>query len=101
MTEAYSLVLNSNDQCIHVSGELTFATVNAVLEQSEQVFKPLTSLDIDLSELVHSDSAGLALLVHWMRAANKENKKITFQNIPAQLLAIADVSGLDELLPQH
>ena len=57
------------------------------------------ALDIDLSHVERSDSAGLALLVECLRHARQSGKTIRFFNIPAQMLAIARVSGLDEVLP--
>lgn len=95
----YTLTFDSKSNHIQLSGELSFATVNQILEQAEQMFEPITDLDINLAEVRRSDSAGLALLVHWIRQANDTNKKIVFHNIPAQMLAIADASGLNELLP--
>ncbi len=73
--------------------------MSQILEQSTIMFESITDLDIDLAEVSHSDSAGLALLIHWIRFAKQTNKKIVFHNIPAQMMAIADVSGLNELLP--
>jgi len=95
----YALTFDSKNNLIQISGELSFATVNQVLEQSEKMFEPIIDLDIDLAEVSRSDSAGLALLVHWIKQANSSNKKIVFHNIPKQMLAIADVSGLNEILP--
>lgn len=95
----FTLTFDAQSNHILLSGELSFATVSKVLEQATQMFEPIADLDINLAEVSRSDSAGLALLVHWIRQANKTNKKIVFHNIPAQMLAIADASGLDELLP--
>ena len=57
------------------------------------------TLEIDLSGLQRSDSSGLALLVEWYRSAEQRNKMISFVNIPAQMLDIAMLSGLDDILP--
>jgi phospholipid transport system transporter-binding protein len=46
-----------------------------------------------------SDSAGLALLVECLRQAHQSGKSLRFFNIPAQMLAIARVSSLDQVLP--
>jgi len=96
--ESFSLAVDVEKQVIQVGGELSFATVNGVLSQSGDVFKSAEMLTIDLSAVTRSDSAGVALLIDWMRTAKKSNKEIAFQNIPAQMLAIASASGLDELL---
>jgi len=57
------------------------------------------SIYIDLQAVERSDSAGLALLIEWLRVARHLNKTITFRNIPPQMHAIAQVSGLEEILP--
>lgn len=88
----------SEDGVVTISGDLTFDTVNALLDQASDFFEPLAKLDINLENVTRSDSAGLALLVDWMRYAKNKNKKIVFHHVPTQLLAIANASGLDELL---
>lgn len=99
MSQPCELKLDAETGCINVCGDLTFATVNDLLVSARRVFTPIKVLDIDLADVSCSDSAGLALLIDWMRAAKKENKPIVFHNIPAQMLAMAHASGLDELLP--
>lgn len=99
MSELYSLAVDADNKLIRVSGELSFATVNSVLVQTNSVFETVTDLNIDLAAVTRSDSAGVALLIDWMRTASKSHKKIVFHNIPEQMLAIAGASGLDELLP--
>jgi phospholipid transport system transporter-binding protein len=84
---------------INVVGDLTFTTVNDLLVAARRIFAPLKVLSIDLTEVSCSDSAGLALLIDWMRLAKQQNKNIVFHNIPDQMLAMAHASGLDELLP--
>lgn len=91
--------LDKSSDMVLVSGELTFLTVNRVLDDIQSLVASLSTLQIDLSDVTRSDSAGLALLVHWMRAAKQAKKQLVFHHIPAQMLAIASASGLDELLP--
>ena len=98
MTELYSLSTDDNG-VINVSGELTFNTVSQIVTAAPGLFEKLSNLEIDLVNVSRSDSAGLALLVDWVRYAKNTNKNIVFHNMPTQLLAIAHASGLDELLP--
>jgi len=49
--------------------------------------------------VVRADSAGLALLVEWMRAARRAGRPLRYRAIPPQMLAIARVSSLDQVLP--
>jgi phospholipid transport system transporter-binding protein len=53
---------------------------------------------IDLAQVSEADTAGLAVLVEWLATARKRNTRIRYENIPAQILAVARMSDLDELL---
>jgi phospholipid transport system transporter-binding protein len=53
---------------------------------------------IDLSQVTEADSAGLAVLVEWLATARKRKSSIHYEGIPAQILAVARISDLDELL---
>lgn len=93
------LTFDQTSKRILVSGELSFDTAVSGIEMTEELFTQTSVLDVDLGEVIHSDSAGLALLIEWMRQAQKLNKPIRYFNMPAQMLAMAEASGLEELLP--
>jgi len=97
MSTLYSITIDNN--VVRLAGELSYSTVNDVLGETDTMFESLSSLDIDLADITRGDSAGLALLVHWIRQANTSTKQLVLHNVPAQMLAIAAASGLDELLP--
>lgn len=79
---------------------LTFATTPQLYLQTGKMFNtPLPLLTFDLAGVTRVDSAGLALLLEWLREAQRRGKEIRFQNIPGQLAAIAKVSGLNDILP--
>jgi phospholipid transport system transporter-binding protein len=76
-----------------ISGELSFATVDQLLVEFNTIVKDTPPKIIDLSEITHTDSAGLALLIEWLKFDNL----INFHNIPSQLLSIAAVSGVKDM----
>ena len=82
-----------------VSGALTFETVPAVWHSSSALLSGGGDITFDLQGISHTDSAGLALLIEWMRTARAQDKRIAFKNIPAQMLAIATMSGVERMLP--
>jgi len=82
-----------------ISGALNFATVPDVWQKSQRLFQNCQSLVIDFTEVTHSNSAGLALLTEWMRAAKARNQAIVFQHIPTQMQEIARVCGVEQDLP--
>ena len=87
------------DDRLVVEGELDFTTVVALLGDARPLLEAGTDVRIDLQGITRSDSAGLALLIEWMRTAQRLGKAIQFLNIPPQMLDIARVSSLDQVLP--
>lgn len=93
--------ISGSDGHFQVSGELSFNTVNTLLAESrEQLFAvPAEILELDLGGVNRADSAGLALLLEWMRIARSRNMEIRYHHLPEQLLAIAQAGELEDLLP--
>jgi phospholipid transport system transporter-binding protein len=83
-----------------VSGVLDATTAADVLEQSEPRFAqtPEPNIEMDLGGVGESDSAGLALLIEWMRIAKQSGKQIHFANVPAQIEALARISEVEDLI---
>jgi phospholipid transport system transporter-binding protein len=44
------------------------------------------------------DSAGVAVLLSWRRRAAAEGKALTFADVPASLVALAQLYGVEDLL---
>lgn len=81
-----------------LSGAMTFHTCGKILRQSEPAFEKHTRIEIDLSGVTRTDSAGLALLLEWITWANHTVREIRFQDVPARIDAIARVTEVEELL---
>lgn len=84
---------------IEVAGSLSFNNVADLLSHSAVFFKKSESLVFDLGNVENADSSGLALLVEWVKMAKQSGQSLSFQRIPKQMLDIARLSDLDELLP--
>jgi phospholipid transport system transporter-binding protein len=82
-----------------LDGELNFDTVPSVWLRSLELFADTADLAVDLGGVTRSDSAGLALLIEWLRFARQQHKPIRFQNLPGQMRALIEVSGLEQVLP--
>ncbi len=81
-----------------LSGAITFDTAEHILNASEEPFEAHTRLEIDLSGVTGSDSAGLALLLEWVTWANHTVREIRFSGMPERVLAIATATEVAELL---
>lgn len=81
-----------------LSGEMTFDTAERILAASEDPFEEHTRIEVDLSGVTRSDSAGLALLLEWITWANHTVREIRFTGMPERIIAIAKTTEVDELL---
>lgn len=81
-----------------VVGDMIFSTVGDLLERSVEIFSYSSGLEIDLVGVERADSAGLALLIEWMKYAKRNGCGIDFLNMPGQMRAISRTSELDEVL---
>ncbi len=86
------------DGCFALSGEMSFTTAESILQASEEPFEDHTRLEIDLSGVTLSDSAGLALLLEWVTWANHTVREIRFSGMPERVMAIAKTTEVDNLL---
>ena len=84
-----------------LQGELDFTSVLSVLRHDGVYMRGKNPLTVDLKGVTRSDSAGLALLLQWSRDSEIAGNSIEFVNVPAQLLSIARVCGLDDILSLH
>jgi phospholipid transport system transporter-binding protein len=92
--------IEATGEGLRVEGDLTFATVGALLAASRPLFSAgEATLRVDLSGVGHADSAGLALLIEWLRLARAAGRELRFQAVPGQMQAIAAASGLTDVLP--
>lgn len=82
--------------CFAVDGDLTFATIDKKTVQSLAFLTAAKEITVDLSRVANTDSAGLALMIEWIRYARGKRTALSFKNIPRQLLNLAKLSGLDD-----
>jgi phospholipid transport system transporter-binding protein len=80
-------------------GELDLSTIRELSLAGAKLFAVLPRCDIDLAEVKHSSSAGLALLIEWMKFARARECDLNLINLPAQLQRMARLSGLERVLP--
>lgn len=79
-------------------GELNFSSVPDLLGHSRELFAGAGEVRVSLEAVARVDSAGVALLVDWLRESTRRGRSIAFSEIPPQMLALAQVCGVDELL---
>lgn len=93
-------IAKNEDGSLSLVGELNHQSVPALLKQSNGIFNgdDNSEITIDLNDVVRCDSSGVALLIELTRRAKQRQKSLQFINVPAQMLEIAKVSGVDKIL---
>lgn len=91
---AFTLVEQSNDYYF-AKGDLTFFTLNKKTITSFDFLNTEKKICIDLKEVNTADSAGLALMIEWIKHSKRYKTSLTFKNIPQQLITLAKLSGFD------
>ena len=85
-----------------LSGPLTFATVPAVYREAGSAFlgdaETGRPVELSLDSVGRCDSAGLALLLEWLRMARERGVELRLSGLPVQLEDLMRVSDLDEVL---
>lgn len=89
-----------NNNQYNLIGQLNAETVPELLAHTPIFTQPQTNpVIIDLKAVKHSSSAGIALLLEWLRQANKNKVELQFTNMPVKMKAIAEICGLSDILP--
>ncbi len=94
---AFGIERDGEDR-LRVSGELGFATAAAALHAGFAQLASQREWTVDLGRVDSGDSAGLAVLVEWLAFARARGGAVRYENVPAQMLAIARISELEDLL---
>ncbi len=81
-----------------VSGAVTLGNAAALLEEGRRHIAEGVQT-VDLAEVNEMDSALLAVLLAWLRDARGREAKLSFVNLPESLRTIAQLYGVDRLLP--
>jgi len=88
-----------NNNTLAVAGVLDFVNVVALKTEGEQLLSQMSeACVIDLSKVTRAGSAGVSLLLGWLRFANNRDLPLSFSHLPEDLLGVAQVSGLQDIL---
>jgi phospholipid transport system transporter-binding protein len=90
------LTKTQTDGLLKLAGDLTFATINKkTVALCDFNAAPNDLIIIDFSQINNSDSAGLALIIEWLKLARVSNRPLKFRHLPAQLQTLAQLCGFD------
>ena len=88
-------------EVLALQGALSFETVPGVLAESARYAERPDlpdRLTIDFAAITAVDSSAVALLLEWRRVAQQRGKTLVFVNLPPNLMALAKLYGVSELI---
>ena len=88
-------------EVLALDGALSFETLPDVLRASEEYAARddlPDRLTIDFAGIDAIDSSAVALLLEWRRQAARRGKKLVFANLPDNLVALATLYGVEDLI---
>lgn len=81
-----------------VGDAMTLASAKSLLEEGTRLLAgPVTAFD--LGAVTEVDSSGLAVVFGWLREAQRLGKTVRIVNLPQSLSSLAQVYGVNDLLP--
>lgn len=78
---------------------MTFATATRGLKLVMPLLRPQARLSLDLSGVIRADSAGVGLLIEWLRLSRNTGSQIRYVHLPDSLRAMIRVGGVEGMLP--
>jgi ABC-type transporter Mla MlaB component len=92
-----SLSLVIEDSRASITGELSFFTVLTIREQAMRYVTNTSQPMFNFSGVNKADSAAVALMIEWWRAASLAKKAIAFEALTPSLISLIRVSNLQEV----
>jgi phospholipid transport system transporter-binding protein len=94
----------ANGETLRITGALDFGSLPGVIaEAAKYVARPdlPQRVAIDFSGVTGVDSSAVALLLEWRREAEARKVALEFENLPPNLLALAELYGVADLIRSH
>ncbi len=83
---------------VRVSGRLTMETAADLFGNGVPLEDGMRDIVVDMAQVDAVDSSAVSLMLAWLRAAQRNQVKLSFVNVPENLLSLADLYGVAEAL---
>ncbi len=93
-----TVAVEAREGCLRVSGDMTLETAATLYARGLEISADQPPV-FDLAGVGEVDSSGLAVLFGWMRATETRGKTMRIDNPPANLVSLAQVYDVSDLLP--
>lgn len=94
-------LIQRDHDTLYISGSLDFIHVMMLWNESMPLMEEYTYLNFDFSKVSSVKSAGIALLIEWVKWAEQHHKTLRFIHVPRELLSMALMCGVDNILQAY
>lgn len=99
MSDPAATVGYQSGPAMEVAGALEFDNVAELKRDGERLLTQHPEINsVDLTKVTKAGSAGISLLLCWLRYAKASGRKLRFVNLPEDMLGVARVTGVEALL---
>jgi phospholipid transport system transporter-binding protein len=84
----------------HLSGDLVFANISSVLEESKSHEMPM-HLQLDFTKVSEVDTSAISLVLELQRRAIAQKTEISVVGVPENLTSLMQLYGVDEIILKH
>jgi phospholipid transport system transporter-binding protein len=91
-------VIKLDGNVMQVKGRLTLETSPALFNQGLPTLEGGAELVVDLGEVEAVDSSAISLMLAWLRLAQAKQVKLSFANVPPNLISLANLYSVTEIL---
>ena len=99
MPKSAEALIQQQQNHLQISGAINFDNVVALARNGMRLLASMSEAHIDLTGVTYGNSAAIALMLTWLRFCRKRGITMVYTHIPAQLIAIARLCDVMNLLP--
>lgn len=81
-----------------VKAPMTMSGARELLSAGTAALRPGTNV-FDFSAVREADSAAVAVMLGWLRAAGEQGATVEFQHVPGGVRSLTELYGVHDLLP--
>ena len=90
--------MSADENIMRVSGRLIMADAAGLFGKGLPLSESGADLVVDMAQVEAVDSSAVSLMLTWLRAAQRSNVKLSFVNVPENLLSLANLYDVAESL---
>lgn len=85
----------------YIRGPLNFHNVMPILKQTIKHIDGSNKTIFDFTSLVDSDSSGVALVIEWIKYAERHKKDFRIKGLPRDLMVLIETADLNKLVSRY